>query len=57
MQINVIKITKSFIQSNKAVKELINEDPASRPFHHQSIQAKQSIKYTVETSTTQLNTK
>ena len=57
MQINVVRVTESFIQSNKAVKELINENPASRPLCCQGTQARQPIKHTAEAFTTQLNIK
>ena len=57
MQINIIRVTESPIQNNKAVKKLINKDPAPRPLHYQGIQARQSTKYAAEASITQLNTK
>ena len=57
MQINAAEVTEPSIQSNKAVKELINEDPASRPLCCQSTQARQSTKHAAEASTTQPNTK
>ena len=57
MQINAAEVTESFIQSNKIIKKLANDDPAPRPLHRQGTQVRQPIKHTVEAFTTQLNTK
>ena len=57
MQINVAEIIKLLIQSDKAVKKLVNEDPAPTPLHCQGTQVRQSTKHAAEVSTTQSNTK
>ena len=57
MQINTARVTESPIQSNEAVKKLVNKDSAPRPLCCQGTQARQSTKCTAEASTTQLNIK
>ena len=51
MQVNVIEVTKLPIQSDEAVKELANEDPAPTPLHHQWTWARQPMKCAAEPST------
>ena len=56
MQVNTAGVTKPPIQSNKAVEELVNEDPAPTPLCCQGTWARQPMKC-VEASTTQPNKK
>ena len=57
MQVNTAGVTEPPIQSDEAVEELANEDPAPRPLHRQGTQARQPTKCAAEASTTQPNTK